>query len=516
MAHSFGKAAVVALLQVMQTNAYIKAHELQNAIHTCLLEQQSLYEYESKLHAGNSVQFAKKWSKRLQIPFLDISQIKNEVLCENKTQLEYQYITIKQPKQNLIAFADPLHWPSLKKQFPEKPLSQFAIVDSIALQLYLATKAGSQNHSIKNSKNNSNLITPYLNQMLEQAIATQASDIHIEPQRHHVQIRFRIDGILHPGNPCEKSLQNMIISRIKILSNLDIAERRHPQDGRFTFKSISQATRDCRVNCCPTLFGEKIVIRLLNPQQKIPTLEELGMRKRDSDCFLKAITKPQGLILVTGPTGSGKTLSLYTALNQLNEKQKNISSIEDPIEITMPGINQVAINKPIGFDFKSALRAFLRQDPDVIMIGEIRDQETATMAIRAAQTGHLVLATLHSNNAAESILRLKNLKIDNFNIGNALSMIIAQRLLRKTCTHCQGKQCQHCHQGYQGRTGIFEVIDIDHRIRNAIIENQPPQSILELATKKGTQSLAKAALALVSQNTTSAEEAYRVTLHDEV
>ncbi len=295
-------------------------------------------------------------------------------------------------------------------------------------------------------------IIKLVDQILHEAIEKNASDIHFEHYENNYRVRFRIDGILYEITNPDLALASRITARLKIMSRLNIAERRLPQDGRFTI-----ASRDCRINICPTLFGEKIVVRILHPNSTILKINELGMLEHQQKLFADAIKRPQGMILVTGPTGSGKTVSLYAALNELNTINKNISTIEDPIEINLPGINQVNIDPRIGLTFAAALRAFLRQDPDIIMVGEIRDLETAEIAIKAAQTGHLVLSTLHTNSASETITRLLNMGIAEYNLNSSLSLIIAQRLARKLCPHCK-TGCEHCHNGYLGRIGIFEVM----------------------------------------------------------
>jgi type IV pilus assembly protein PilB len=317
------------------------------------------------------------------------------------------------------------------------------------------------------------------------------------------------------------------------MANLDIAEKRLPQDGRFTLKLANNQRQDCRLSTCPTMFGEKLVVRILNPINSPLDINYLGFDEKEQQLFLKSIHLPQGLILVTGPTGSGKTITLYTALNILNQAAKNISTVEDPVEINLPGINQVEINHKTGLGFAKALRALLRQDPDIIMIGEIRDLETAEIAIKAAHTGHLVLATLHTNSASASLTRLLNMGIPTFNLATALSLIIAQRLVRKLCTHCKQPQplpikiltennleqnftpyaaqgCKHCNQGYQARMAIFEMLPITTAISELImqhcniIEIEKQMNLLNIAT------LRTVALNKVRAGITSLEEINRV------
>lgn len=301
-----------------------------------------------------------------------------------------------------------------------------------------------------------------LNHLFESAMQQQASDIHLEPQEHNLQIRFRIDGVLQLQQPLPLNLSSRIISRLKILAKLDISETRLPQDGRFHFKTTFSDVLDFRLSTLPTYWGEKAVLRLQQNKPVQLSFAELGMNKKQQQIFRQALSQPQGLILVTGPTGSGKSISLYTALSHLNHPEKHIMTAEDPIEIELSGIIQSQIHPQIGLDFSRLLRTFLRQDPDVIMLGEIRDQETAQMALRAAQTGHLVLSTLHTNDAISAISRLKQLGIQQHEIDHSLLLIIAQRLVRKKCQKCGGnsagsEQCD-CHQGYQGRTGIYQFL----------------------------------------------------------
>jgi type IV pilus assembly protein PilB len=323
------------------------------------------------------------------------------------------------------------------------------------------------------------------------------------------------------------------------MAKLDIAERRIPQDGRFSLTLAKQSVRDCRISTCPTLFGEKVVVRILNPSDMTLEIAQLGMNAEQQKKFLECVNAPQGMVLVTGPTGSGKTVTLYTALQLLNTEDQNISTAEDPVEINLLGINQVEVNHKIGLDFALALRTFLRQDPDVIMVGEIRDLETAQIAIKAAQTGHLVLSTLHTNSAAESITRLINIGIPAFNIISSVKLIIAQRLLRKLCPHCkklvnlpseilyeynidadkfknaifyQAGECKRCKNGYRGRIGIFELMPISKGIAQMIMQQNSAMEIEQQAKREGMISLREAALQLVLAGETTLEEINRVVL----
>jgi type IV pilus assembly protein PilB len=331
---------------------------------------------------------------------------------------------------------------------------------------------------------------------------------------------------------------NRITARLKVMSTLDISERRIPQDGRFTIEINSQESRDCRISTCPTLFGEKTVVRILDVSKSSLSLDDLGLEPQQKTLFLSALHKPQGLMLVTGPTGSGKTITLYTALNILNTLDKNISTAEDPVEIQLPGLNQVNANSKIDLTFSKILRAFLRQDPDVIMIGEIRDLETADIALKAAQTGHFVLSTLHTNSAAETLNRLLMMGVSNFNLVHSIQLIIAQRLIRKLCEYCkhiasiskelfttemniligsntvfyEAQGCERCMKGYSGRTGIFEFLPITPDIMKIISNNGNVFDITTVAKKTGTSNLKEAAFNKLRCGITSFEEIRRVVL----
>lgn len=384
--------------------------------------------------------------------------------------------------------------------------------------------------------NDDGAIIRFVQQILIDAVLHNASDIHFEPYENFFRIRMRIDGILHEIMQPSFDLTQRIIARLKVMSRLDIAEKRLPQDGRFTF-SAEKISKECRISSCPTLFGEKIVVRILDSTQMCLSIKQLELESQQQQIFLHHIQQPQGMILVTGPTGSGKTITLYTALNLLNTLDENISTVEDPVEINLSGINQVPVNPKIGLTFSTALRAFLRQDPDIIMVGEIRDLETAEIAIRAAQTGHLVLSTLHTNSAPETITRLLNMGISAFNIASSVSLIIAQRLVRKLCDSCKQPQilpektlleagfhskeindlkifmptgCKDCIKGYKGRIGIFELMPMTESLAQLILAENNSLAIAEHARENGTQSLYESALNKVRQGVTSLEEINRV------
>ncbi len=378
-------------------------------------------------------------------------------------------------------------------------------------------------------------IIKFVNRVLNEAILKNASDIHFESYEVDYRIRYRIDGILQEiANP-PLAIAARIAARIKIMSQLNIAERQVPQNGRLQIKTHKNQTIDFRVSTCPTLTGEKIVVRLLDSKVTDYQINTLGFSTLQKKHFLNAINRPQGLVLVTGPTGSGKTVTLYSALTYLNTPERNISTIEDPVEIKINGINQVNINLNIGFNFSDALRTFLRQDPDIIMIGEIRDLETAEIALKAAQTGHLVLSTLHTNSAAEALTRLIHIGIPLYNIAYSISLIIAQRLLRCLCQHCkqqtqhppayllkiglpidtimyQAQGCAQCSNGYKGRIAVFEVLPMSAAINELIIRGKTSQDLLEQAKQDGMRTLYQDGLEKVQLGETSLEEVLRVTL----
>lgn len=375
-----------------------------------------------------------------------------------------------------------------------------------------------------------------VNMLILQAIRSGASDIHIEPQEDQVRIRFRIDGILHDITSTSIQVHPALVSRIKILSRMNIAERRLPQDGRFQV-TVDNRTVDFRVSSLPTIFGEKIVMRILDKSTLLLDLDRLGFEEEDLEKFYRLIQHPYGMILLTGPTGSGKTTTLYSALNFINKPDLNIITIEDPVEYRLPGINQVQVRPKIGLTFASALRAIMRQDPDVIMVGEIRDYETAEIAIHAALTGHLVFSTLHTNTAAGALVRLQEMGIPSYLIASALVGVVAQRLVRKICERCKvefevrgpiareltggkedhlvlfrGKGCPECNKtGYRGRIAVSEVLVMDDDLRALVLRNATEREITEKACEKGMRTLRENAIRKVLRGVTTLEEMYRVT-----
>ena len=382
-------------------------------------------------------------------------------------------------------------------------------------------------------------VVRFINKVLLDAINKGASDIHFEPYEKSYRVRFRTDGILAEVASPPLGMSMRLAARIKVMSRMDISERRIPQDGRIKLNLSKSRAIDFRVNTCPTLFGEKIVLRILDPSSAKMGIDALGFEPDQKELLLQNLHKPYGMFLVTGPTGSGKTVTLYTGVNILNQPEINISTAEDPVEINLAGVNQVNVNPKVGLDFGSALRAFLRQDPDVILVGEIRDLETAEIAIKAAQTGHMVLSTLHTNDAPQTLTRMVNMGIPPFNIASAVNLIIAQRLARRLCTHCKKPVdipkealleegfteaqiqkgikiygpvgCDQCSNGYKGRVGIYQVMPISAEIGKLIMEGCTSLDLAEQAQKEGINDLRQSGLKKIIDGHTSLEEINRVT-----
>lgn len=382
-------------------------------------------------------------------------------------------------------------------------------------------------------------VVRYVNKLLLDAINKGASDLHFEPYEKRYRVRYRLDGILREVAAPPAGLANRLAARIKVLARLDIAERRVPQDGRIKLKVSRNRSVDLRVSTCPTLYGEKIVMRVLDGGSGLLTVDQLGFDAAQREIFMHNLAKPYGMLLITGPTGSGKTMTLYAGLRELNQPGINISTAEDPVEIVMEGVNQVNVNVKAGLTFASALRSFLRQDPDVILIGEIRDLETAEIAVKAAQTGHLVLATLHTNDAPQTITRLMNMGVPSYNVAAALNLVMAQRLARRLCKHCKkpielprqvllregfteqeldagvtiydAVGCDRCTDGYKGRIGIYQVMTISDAMRELIMREATAIEIAAQAARDGIADLVRAGLDKVRDGVTSLSEIHRIT-----
>ena len=382
-------------------------------------------------------------------------------------------------------------------------------------------------------------VVRFVNKVLLDAINKGASDIHFEPYEKAYRVRFRVDGILKEVAKPPLSMGGKLTARMKVMSRMDISEKRVPQDGRIKLKLSKTRAIDFRVNTCPTLFGEKIVLRILDPSSATLGIDMLGYEPEQKQAYMDALHNPYGMILVTGPTGSGKTVSLYTGLNILNTEERNISTAEDPAEINLPGINQVNVNPKQGLDFAAALKAFLRQDPDIIMVGEIRDLETASIAIKAAQTGHMVMSTLHTNDAPQTLARMINMGVAPFNLATAVNLIIAQRLARRLCENCKTEDdipkealidagfdagevddlvlykavgCENCNDGFKGRVGIYQVMPISEETSKIVMRGGNALEIAEQAQKEGINDIRQSGLEKVKQGVTSLAECNRVTM----
>lgn len=419
-------------------------------------------------------------------------------------------------------------------------LSNLEDIDDAALESLDITTGEVEHKDEETSASDDAPIVRFVNKMLLDAINSGVSDIHFEPYERHYRVRFRLDGVLREHAKPPVALANRLATRLKVMAQMDIAERRVPQDGRFKMRLTKQRYIDFRVSTCPTLYGEKIVMRILDPSTAQIGIDNLGYEPFQKEIFLRNIWKSQGMVLATGPTGSGKTVSLYTALNILNTSEVNISTAEDPVEINVPGINQVNVNVKAGLDFSNALRSFLRQDPDIIMVGEIRDLETAEIAIKAAQTGHMVLSTLHTNTAADTLARLISMGVPAFNVATSVSLIIAQRLCRVLCPRCKRELkvpkpallqlgfketeidnnelvifeavgCNHCQDGYRGRTGIYEVMEVSKTIGQIIMDGGNAFDVAKQSILEGNWTLRESGLNKIRSGFTTIEEVTKAT-----
>jgi type IV pilus assembly protein PilB len=514
-------------------------------------------------------------SKEFGTPFYnlsahDISTLPKD-LVDNKLVSKYQALPLlKRGNRLFIAVTDPTNLQALDDiNFNTGLTTDAVIVEADKLEAAIEKFLTSQEESLGDSlgdMNDDNFdeidtdnpeqkketdnteedeapIVKFINKILLEAIRQDASDIHFEPYEKSYRIRFRTDGVLNEIQKPPSNLATRLAARLKVMSQMDISERRVPQDGRIKLRVSRSKSIDFRVNTLPTLFGEKIVLRILDSASAKMGIDALGYEDEQKTLFMNALNQPQGMILVTGPTGSGKTVSLYTGLNILNTSERNISTAEDPVEINLEGINQVQVNNRVGLTFAESLRSFLRQDPDIVMVGEIRDLETAEIAIKAAQTGHLVLSTLHTNSAAETLTRLMNMGVPTFNVATTISLIIAQRLARRLCSHCrtpmgdlpeevmreegltedkinipraewqlyQANGCSKCIKGYKGRVGVYEVVRITPKISHLIMEGGNSLNIAKQAQEEGFYNLRIAALRKVTMGLTSLEEANRIT-----
>jgi type IV pilus assembly protein PilB len=417
--------------------------------------------------------------------------------------------------------------------------SDFAGFDGDMDDIDVATDNTKEDNNDGNSGVDEAPIVKFVNKLLVDAIRMGASDLHFEPYEKSYRVRYRIDGVMREVARPPVQLTTKLAARLKVMSQMDISERRVPQDGRIKLKISKTKAIDFRVNSLPTLFGEKIVLRILDPSSAMLGIDALGYDPEQKTLFMDALDKPQGMLLITGPTGSGKTVSLYTGLNILNTVENNISTAEDPVEINLEGINQVNVNPKVGLHFSTALKSFLRQDPDIIMVGEIRDLETAEIAVKAAQTGHMVMSTLHTNSAPETLTRLRNMGVPSFNIATSVNLVIAQRLARRLCPSCkkpsdipaqslremgfteedlqtgftvfQPVGCSECRDGYKGRVGIYEVMKVTPEIARIIMEDGNAIEIADASKRAGFNNLRRSGLKKVMDGLTSLQEINRVT-----
>jgi len=524
----------------------------------------------SVISAGSvsSSELAHTLSTALALPLLDLAAIDATKLPRNviepKLASQYQVVVLgKRGNRLFIGGADPTDQEAAERiKFATQLSPEWVIVEHDKLAKLLETAGTSTNETMESlssgdfefdvtddvtsqpadaaeaSDVEDAPVVRFLQKMLIDAINLRASDLHFEPYEYHYRVRFRVDGELREITQPPLAIKDKLSARIKVISRLDIAEKRVPQDGRMKLKFGNKAI-DFRVSTLPTLFGEKIVIRILDPSSAKVGIEALGYEKIEKDRLLKAIQRPYGMVLVTGPTGSGKTVSLYTCLNILNQPGVNIATVEDPAEINLPGVNQVNVNDRAGLNFAVALKSFLRQDPDIIMVGEIRDLETADIALKAAQTGHMVMSTLHTNDAPTTLTRLSNMGVAAFNIAASVLLITAQRLARKLCENCKAPAdypreamlkagfkpedldgnwkpfravgCSMCNNGYKGRVGIYQVMPITEEIQKIILASGSSMDIAEQAQREGVRDLRQSGLIKVRNGFTTLEELISVT-----
>ena len=552
----------------------ITANDMLSAVKSAKTANVTLINFICENHLIDDQKLAHAAAKEFGMVVYDVQQhlIKNKLkdLIDRKTMRKHVVVPLfTRGKKLFIATADPFDVQCLREiQFQSK-MSVEAVIcayssilvireallsnqaDSIAESLSINSTDYEPTEKIieysvedlfdSNVTSTETPVVRFVNKMITDAVEAKASDLHFEPYETEYRVRFRIDGVLREIFKPPHSWTSRLVARIKVMAQMDITERRIPQDGRIRVVISDTKTIDLRVNTLPLQFGEKVVMRILDSSSVKLGIDALGYDEDQKQQYLAALARPQGMILVTGPTGSGKTVSLYTGINILNTSERNISTAEDPIEISLPGINQTQINTRVGLDFPTAMRAFLRQDPDVLMVGEIRDLDTAEIAVKAAQTGHLVLSTLHTNSAAETLNRLLNMGLSTFNLATSVSLVIAQRLARKLCNHCKQPYedlpqevlddegfdaigiarndfkifkavgCKKCTKGYSGRIGIYEVLVITPKLSSIILHGGSSVDILTGAIDEGFRPMRISALRKVANGLISIKEANRVT-----
>src|SRR5712671_1379599 len=568
-----GRAALGGLAQRLVQDGLLDERVMQDAIARSKEKRLSLVTHLVAANLATARDIAISASNEFGVPLLDLDAVASDmdavrVVSEKLMQKHGVLPLMKRGKRLFLAVADPTNLHALDEiRFQTSMSIEFVVVEEDKLQTAVR-KAIDQAEATMPSLTDDDFdlenlevtggdddpngeaigrddvedapIVRFVNKILLDAIKKGASDIHFEPCEKMFRIRTRLDGVLKEVALPPVQLAVKIVARLKVMARLDIAERRVPQDGRIKMRLSKNRAIDFRVSTCPTLFGEKVVTRILDPSSAMLGIDALGYEPVQREIYLRYLAKPQGMILVTGPTGSGKTVSLYTGLNILNTEDCNISTAEDPAEINLPGINQVNVNNKVGLTFASALRAFLRQDPDVIMVGEIRDLETAEIAIKAAQTGHLVLSTLHTNDAPSTLTRMVDMGVKPYAIATSVNLIIAQRLARRLCTTCKQpldipkdallkegfteadlkgglklfapKGCGNCTDGYKGRTGIYQVLPVTDAIARIILAMGSAVEISDQAAKEGVWDLRRAGLEKVKNGLTSLEEVNSITV----
>jgi type IV pilus assembly protein PilB len=569
---STSRVALGGLAQRLVQDGLLDEQAMQDAIVKAKEKRANLVTYLVTANLASARDIAISASNEFGVPLLDLDAVAIDAeavrAVSDKLMQKHRVLPLmKRGKRLFLAVADPTNLHALDEiRFQTSMSIEFVVVEDNKLQTAV-TKAIDQAESVMPSLTDDDFdlenlevtggdedpgadigrddvedapIVRFVNKIMLDAIKKGASDIHFEPYEKLFRIRTRLDGVLKEVAVPPVQLAIKIVARLKVMARLDIAERRVPQDGRIKMRLSKNRAIDFRVSTCPTLFGEKVVTRILDPSSAMLGIDALGYEPFQRELYLKYLAKPQGMILVTGPTGSGKTVSLYTGLNILNTEDTNISTAEDPAEINLPGINQVNVNNKVGLTFASALRAFLRQDPDVIMVGEIRDLETAEIAIKAAQTGHLVLSTLHTNDAPQTLTRMVDMGVKPYAIATSVSLIIAQRLARKLCSNCKqpidipteaakkegfeaadiangirvfrAVGCGQCTDGYKGRLGIYQVMPVTETIGRIIMEGGGAMNINDQANKEGVWNLRRAGLEKVKVGLTSLEEVNSVTI----
>lgn len=549
-------------------NGVVDATSMQNAIINAKKANQDIVPYLTQNLKVSSLTIAETIALEFGEPIFDLSVYNTDMLAKDavdeKLIIKHRVLPIFNRGNLLyVATSNPTNIEAIdairfnSKMNVESVIVEFDKLDKLIENLFADTgnfefsddefdlDVEEVDPNQKNQKNedptgDESPIVKYINKLLIDAIRMGASDLHFEPYEKSYRVRYRVDGVLRQIATPPLQLANRLASRLKVMSQMDISEKRVPQDGRIKLKISKTKAIDFRVNSLPTLFGEKLVLRILDPSSAMLGIDALGYEPDQKELFMDALDKPQGMLLITGPTGSGKTVSLYTGLNILNREDTNISTAEDPVEINLEGINQVNVNNKIGLTFSAALKSFLRQDPDIVMVGEIRDLETAEIAIKAAQTGHMVMSTLHTNSAPETLTRLRNMGVQSFNIATSVNLIIAQRLARRLCSHCKAPAdipeqsllelgfttedladpetkiyqpigCSECREGYKGRVGIYEVMKVTPEISKIIMEDGNALQIAEASEKAGFRNLRRSGLIKVMQGVTSLQEVNRVT-----